>query len=401
MLIENGTLTRQSLLGKVAIVTGAGGGIGYEAARALVWLGARVIIAEINRQAGKDSAARLNGEMGAGTVTFIETDIGDERSVKRLANETIRTHNKVDIVLNNATVAPLGAVKDVSIKDWDASYRVNLRGPVLLAQAFLPGMVARNSGVFACVSSFGIAYMGAYEILKKAQVELASTLDTELEKTGVITFTIGPGVSPTQIFTNSVQRLAPMYGKTVDEFYAMVKDQFISVEAAGAGFAAAIALADRFRGQEILSLNGLQAAGIEVPSDASSSGKSAITYDDVKEVLSWIRKVRSTLEEQIKGWKQRSIFEQQWCIRDFKKEAGLPVDQWLEILNKLEGYAEIGDQAGLSVVQAPIVKLAGYYKHLYDMASGYVKDPVKREEQLHIVGGWRQEVEYLKTLLHL
>jgi NAD(P)-dependent dehydrogenase (short-subunit alcohol dehydrogenase family) len=47
----------------------------------------------------------------------------------------------VDIVLNNATIAPLGAVEDVDIKTWDASYRVNLRKPVLLAHAFIPGMV--------------------------------------------------------------------------------------------------------------------------------------------------------------------------------------------------------------------------------------------------------------------
>jgi NAD(P)-dependent dehydrogenase (short-subunit alcohol dehydrogenase family) len=401
MLIESGTLTRQSLAGQVAIVTGGGGGIGFEAARSLAWLGARVVIAEINKRLGKDAAARLSHELGMGAVTFVETDIGDERGVNRLASEALRSHGKVDIVLNNATIAPLGAAKDISIKDWDASYRVNLRGPVLLAQAFLPGMLARDYGVFACVSSFGIAYMGAYEIFKKAQVDLANTLETELEKTGVITFTIGPGVAPTQIFQSSVQRLAPMYGKTVDEFYAMVKDQFISVEAAGAGFAAAIALAKRFRGQEILSLQALQEAGIDVPCEASTATRAPLTSEELGQVLTWIQKVRSTLAEQAKGWKQRSVFEQQWCIRDFKKEAGLPIDKWLEVLDALEGYSEAKDLAGLAVVQAPLGKLASYYDHLNEMARGYVKDPVLREEQLRIVQGWHDEVEHLKTLLQL
>jgi NAD(P)-dependent dehydrogenase (short-subunit alcohol dehydrogenase family) len=145
MLIATGTLTRQSLAGKVAVVTGAGGGIGFEAARALIWLGARVIVAEVNKCAGQDAEARLVNEFGQGTARSIQTDVGDERSVSRLASQAVRDFGKVDVVLNNATIALLGAVKNVPINNWDASYRVNLRGPVLLARAFLPGMVTRKS----------------------------------------------------------------------------------------------------------------------------------------------------------------------------------------------------------------------------------------------------------------
>ncbi len=81
-----------------------------------------------------------------------------------------------------------GAVKDLPIGDWDTSYRVNLRRPVLLARAFLPGMLERDSGVIVCVSSVGEAYMGAYKSFKAAQAHLARILDAELEKTVVITF---------------------------------------------------------------------------------------------------------------------------------------------------------------------------------------------------------------------
>ena len=142
----------------------------------------------------------------------------------------------MDVVLNNATVAPLGAVQDLAIAQWDASYRVNLRGPVLLARAFLPGMVQRQHGVFVCVSSTGVAFMGAYEILKTAQVELANTLQADLEGTGVTIFTIGPGVAPTPTATAAIERLASLYGQSTAEFYVTVQDQFISVEAAGAGY---------------------------------------------------------------------------------------------------------------------------------------------------------------------
>ena len=369
MLIATGSLTRQTLAGQVAVVTGAGGGIGFEAARALIWLGAHVVIAELDAHKGKDAVAQLDKEFGADAATFVQTDVGDERSVNRLAQQAARARGKVDIVLNNATVAALGAVKDVAIKDWDTSYRVNLRGPVLLAQTFLPGMLERNSGVFVCVSSYGLAYMGAYEILKKAQVELATTLDAELEKTGVSVFTIGPGAVSTQTFETQIARLAPMMGKTLAEFREIVKDHVISVEAAGAGFAAAIARADHFRGQEIGSTQALLAAGIDVSSGNPSAA--TLTPDEMDQALTLCRKMRATLSEQAAGWKQRSVFEYQWVIRDFKKQAGMPVEQWQSALEALEQCLAQHDAAGLLSVRVPVRALAGYYGHLQDLARGY------------------------------
>jgi NADP-dependent 3-hydroxy acid dehydrogenase YdfG len=122
-LIGRGNLTRESLKGQVAVVTGAGRGIGYEAGRALAWLGARVILAEIYPGSGKAAAESLCRELGDGLVTFIQTDVGDESSVVNLANQALKKFGKVDIVINNATVTPMGAVKDRPIKDWDYSYR--------------------------------------------------------------------------------------------------------------------------------------------------------------------------------------------------------------------------------------------------------------------------------------
>ena len=197
--------------------------------------------------------------------------------MENLARQALRLAGKVDAIINNATLAPLGAVRDRSIKDWDASYRVNLRGPVLLAQAFLPGMLQRKSGVFVCVSSVGGAYMGAYETLKSAQVELAKTLDGELEGTGVIVFTIGPGIVPTATAQAGVAQIAPLYGKTTEELFAMYKDMMISVEAAGAGFAAAVALAEHFRGLEIWSKQALITAGIDAPEEVQETHSLTLT----------------------------------------------------------------------------------------------------------------------------
>ncbi len=398
-LISLGSLGRETLAGQVALVTGAGRGIGFETARALAWLGARVVAAEIDEKTGAGAAYDINKEMGEGSALFVYCDIGDEKSVSGLAEKVLSEYGRVDIIINNATVTPLGAVNDCTIEDWDASYRVNLRGPVLLCRAFLPGMLERNYGVIVCVSSVGEAYMGAYECYKAAQVHLARTLEAELEGTGVIAFTIGPGLVRTPGALAGIEKLAPLYGKTVEEFFDMSKDHIISAEAAGAGFAVAAALASQFRGLEIDSRTALAAAGI-VPEGESgpSPGKSPVT--ETQKALEMCRRVQNIIREQAKGWKQRPLFERQYMFRHFKKMAGLPVEQWLELLDKLEQVLqEGGDGGAIAALRLPLDKLVKFYLNIEQLTRGYIRDPVELEKNLAVVRGWQEEASALAALL--
>jgi len=395
MVISQLGLTPAALRGETVIVTGAGGGIGFEAARALLWLGAKVVIAEINEQSGSKAARILGAEFSPESVLFVHTDVGDEDSVQNLYNESVRRFGKVDAVINNATIAVLGEVKDVPIEKWDASYRVNLRGPVLMAKTFLPDMIRRNHGVFACVSSTGTAFLGGYETFKAAQVHLANTLDAELANTNVIAFTIGPGLVPTETASKAVEQLVPQMGMTVDEFFALNKNAVLSVEEAGAGFAAAIVFAEKFRGQEISSIQALKAADIRFGA-AETENKPAVLHSEEREpARALCERVRTTLKEQSDDWKRRSLFERQWVIRDFKKVAGMPVEEWLDALARLEENLR-GDQA---ISPPPLQKLAGYYNHLAELAKGYEKDPAKLEENLRHVYGWRDEVKQLERMI--
>jgi NAD(P)-dependent dehydrogenase (short-subunit alcohol dehydrogenase family) len=405
-LITTGRLEAGSLGGQVAVVTGAGRGIGVEAARALIWLGARVIIAEIDQRTGRAAAARLGDEFGEASVAFVHTDVGSERSVRQLKRRVLRSYGRVDVVLNNATVTPIGPVQDIPIEQWDASYRVNLRGPVLLARAFLPGMLERDQGVFVCVSSVGEAYMGAYETLKAAQVHLAHTLSAELEGTGVSAFAIGPGLVRTPGAQAGIERLAPLYGKTVEAFYAMSEEHVVPVEGAGAGFAAAVALAPRFHGQEIGVLQALNAAGIYLaedrnllPASSRSDGNLMLSDEDVRRALVLCQRVRATLAEQAAGWAERPLFERQWMKRDFNRHAGMTVEQWLEGLDGLKQALEARDGGALSRASVPLDRLSGFYEHLQELATGYVRDTRKLEEQLQTIEGWREDVDRLTTAL--
>ncbi len=399
LLIENSSLHRHSLEGWVAVVSGAGRGIGLEAARALLWLGARVVIAEVDEQLARRAEAELGAAFDPGRVLAIPVDIGDESEVKRMARQAVEHFGRVDIVINNATVTPMGAVWAVPIDQWDQSYRVNLRGPVLLAQQFVPAMRERNCGVFACVSSVGEAYMGAYESFKAAQVHLANTLDAELDGTEVCAFTIGPGLVHTPGAEAGIAELAPLYGKTVAEFYAMSQAHIISAEAAGTGFAAAVVLASQFRGQEISSRQALISAGVSLDEEVTEA-RSPNPAADSAAALALCRQVSATLSEQSLGWSKRSLFERQWMLRDFKKNAGMPVEEWLKALSGLETALEAGDWDTVHKQKLPVGTLAQYYKHMGQLAQGYEKDPAKREEQARLIQGWIDEAEALAVQLN-
>jgi NAD(P)-dependent dehydrogenase (short-subunit alcohol dehydrogenase family) len=184
---------------------------------------------------------RLKEEFADERVGFVATDVSDGESVARMVAATQANFGPIDIVLNNATFAPAGlSVVESPITYWDRSYAVNLRGPVLLARACLPSMLARGRGVFACVSS-----------------------------TGVTAFTIGPGLVATATAAEAIERVAPRLGLSLNEFYSMNRGAMLSTEAAGAGFAAAVALVEQYAGQEISSSQALIDAGIDIPEEVA------------------------------------------------------------------------------------------------------------------------------------
>lgn len=394
-ILSQTNLKPGELKGKVAIVTGAGGGIGYEAAASLLWLGATVIIAEINRRTGKEAVKKLSLYYPEKRVAYIHVDVANRLSVKAFSARVKKQFQHIDILIHNATIAPLGLVKDNPIKIWDASYGVNLRGPVMLTRAFLPSMLRRNSGVIVCVSSTGTAYMGAYETFKAAQVHLASTLDAELENTGISVFSIGPGLVPTKTATRAIKELAPQIGMDEDKFYEINEGAMLTVEEAGAGFAAAVALADQFRGQEISSRQALNAAGFSAHPTESSQIHMNLTPQEREIALTLAENVLQTFNDQSSNWENRSLFERQWMLRDFKKHAGMPVDVWCEHLENLN--KQLAND--LTITKIPLGHLSSYYEHLADLARGYEKDEAKLAENLDHIHRWAAEVKTLDQIL--
>jgi NAD(P)-dependent dehydrogenase (short-subunit alcohol dehydrogenase family) len=388
-------LHQNALAGKVAVISGAGGGIGYEAARSLLWLGADVVIAEKNLQRLRSAKQVLSRIYGTNRVKCIRTDVGKELSVRRLARKTFHHFGRIDILINNATIAPLGLIQNTPISVWDSSYKVNLRGPVMMIQAFLPAMLAKDAGIIVNISSTGTAFMGAYETYKAALVHLTQTLEAELEGSGLITFTIGPGLVPTETATQAVEALAPQLGMSLDEFYQSNAHAMLSVEEAGAGYAAAIVEAKQFHGQEISCLQALFTVDYRKNSGNRKVSENRLTSEEGEQALILVRHVRDTFIQQTESWKTRSLFERQWMLRDFKKNAGMPVEAWLDQLDQL--VVSLENQTPLPDI--PLLNLSNYYDHLGELSKGYEKDPDKLNKNLGHIYAWRDDIIALMHII--
>lgn len=367
-----------ALAGKVALITGAGGGIGLETARCFVTMGAKVIVLDNDREKGERAEAALRAIPGA-VADYYYIDLADEGSFAAMKAFVLGKYGCPDIVFNNAAVLHLGAVGAIGSQDWDHGYRVNFKAPVLLVNCFLEEMKRRDSGTFVFVSSSGAAaYMGAYEIFKTAQGELAGTLAQELEGTGIRSYTIGPGLVKTETARKSIAVVAAKMNLSEEAFYEMNKDHIISVEDAALGFALSVLHADEYNGQEIGSL---QVLGGLAPKEGAAERVDA-------EVLG---RVARTFSEQYQGWKERNVFERQWVLRDFRKCVGRPAD---EVQARMQELAQSGGL--MAADDRPLLEaLVRYWQRQDQLLQSFEKDPQKRQEHSRIIHGWIADLQSL------
>jgi 3-oxoacyl-[acyl-carrier protein] reductase len=176
---------------RVALVTGAGRGIGRATAEALVADGWRVIVAELRPAPGRATARALAGR-GA-DARFLPVDVGDARSVARLA----RRAGVVDCLVNNAGVLEPGPLVRRSPAAIERMIAVNLAGPALLTRALLPSMLRRGRGVIVNVASLlgkvGMADYVVYCATKFGLLGFTEALADELSGTHVRVVAVCPG----------------------------------------------------------------------------------------------------------------------------------------------------------------------------------------------------------------
>lgn len=189
------------LEGKVAIVTGAGQGIGEAIARRFASEGASVVIAERERERGEAVAASLR-EAGAVAVC-IRTDVADAASVNGMVAETAASLGPPDILVNNAGIAVFGDPLSISDADWQRCMSVDLDGAWFCCRAVLPGMLERGSGAIINIASNHsfqiIRNTFPYPIAKHGLLGLTRSLALEYAERGVIVNAISPGYIDTPL----------------------------------------------------------------------------------------------------------------------------------------------------------------------------------------------------------
>jgi 3-oxoacyl-[acyl-carrier protein] reductase len=186
--------------GRVSIVTGGGHGIGKVYCEGLAAEGSAVVVAEIDGDAAERVAADLRA--AGGKAIEVATDVADEHSTQRMAEQTLSAFGRIDVLVNNAAVfatIPISRVplEQISVAEWDLVMSVNLRGIFLACKAVLPAMRERSYGKIINISS-GTALSGSptrihYTTSKGGVLSFTRTLAREVGPSGIRVNAIAPG----------------------------------------------------------------------------------------------------------------------------------------------------------------------------------------------------------------
>lgn len=188
--------TRFSIEGKKALVTGGSKGIGAVTARVFAEAGADVAIVGRDRK-GLEAIAAPVRAVGKTCLT-VEADLNSVDGPQEAAEAALNEFGRVDILINNAGIAPLAPLLELSIADWDATLVVNLRSPFLLARTLVPAMIEGGGGKIVNVSSqaglVALADHAAYSASKGGLNMLTKTMALEWGPFNINTNAVAPTV---------------------------------------------------------------------------------------------------------------------------------------------------------------------------------------------------------------
>lgn len=187
------------LTDKIAVVTGAGSGIGEAIATLLHEEGAKVVLAGRN----KDKLQNVANQLAQDSVKVVPTDVTKKEEVDELIKMAQQTFGGLDIVINSAGQMLSSKITDYQVDEWDSMIDVNIKGTLYTAKAALPTMLEQSSGHLiniASISGFEVTKSSTiYSATKAAVHTITQGLEKELAKTGVKVTSVSPGMVDTAI----------------------------------------------------------------------------------------------------------------------------------------------------------------------------------------------------------
>jgi NAD(P)-dependent dehydrogenase (short-subunit alcohol dehydrogenase family) len=180
---------------RVALVTGAGRGIGKTIALAFAREGAQVVINDVDR-ANAEAAAAEVGAAGPKALA-VAADIARREDIGRLVDTVVRERGRIDIVVNNAMKIVPGKLEELPEESWDTTMNIGLKGVFLLSQAAARHMIRQRSGAFVNIASvaglFPYNWAGAYSVVKAGVIMLTKLMALEWAPYGIRANAITPG----------------------------------------------------------------------------------------------------------------------------------------------------------------------------------------------------------------
>jgi NAD(P)-dependent dehydrogenase (short-subunit alcohol dehydrogenase family) len=208
------------LKAQVAIVTGAGRGIGRATALELARMGADVVIAEVDRAGAERTAADVKA-LGQ-RVSVVPTDVTSREALRAMAERTRAEFGRIDILVNNAGIYRAALPLDITEEHWDAVMNVNARAVFFASQAVLPAMVAQKSGAIVSLASMAgkIGSRGnlPYNASKAAVISITKSLALAHAADGIRVNCVCPGFVETDMWSAVSRELGAAMGLSPEDF---------------------------------------------------------------------------------------------------------------------------------------------------------------------------------------
>lgn len=193
-------------LSKVAIVTGAGSGIGKACALRFAKAGVRVAISDINSDALKAVGGQITA--AGGDTLWITADVSDAKACEAVAQQVLSAWGRVDMLVANAGVQIGGSLLEADEGDWDKILSVNLKGVAYSCKSVIPAMLEQGSGSIVVNSSInalvGSAGMAIYDMSKAGVLALTRNLATEFGSRGIRVNAVCPGNTLTEFHIDNM-----------------------------------------------------------------------------------------------------------------------------------------------------------------------------------------------------
>jgi len=192
---------------KIAIITGAGSGIGRGIALTFIREGAKVVVADWSEKGGQETVDLIKGQ--GGEAVFVKTDVSKAEDIERMVGVCLKEYGKVDILINNAGIAKMGPLHETSEADWDAVMNVNLKSVFLASKAVIPEMLKQGKGKVVNTASIaglvGFETAGAYCASKGGIIALTRVMALEYAKNKINVNAIAPGIIKTAMTKDMLQ----------------------------------------------------------------------------------------------------------------------------------------------------------------------------------------------------